>query len=125
MNETCDYFRHTFDPKKNIIALNHRLIPSPGLKFEQILADSGSVLKNFTEPRNRVHIILNGKNNVGSSIQIENTVLSFCGSISSKNTVIRNYHSFNVIQCFKNGITRVYKHHIETNQQILIGQYWH
>ncbi len=124
MTEICEKFRSTDDLKKNIIALNHRLIPSPRLKFDQILEDSGGVLKNFTLPRNQINLILNGRNNIGFSLQLEETVLSFCGSFSSRNTVSNHHHSFNIIEFYKNGLVRLYEHHIEENTNQLIGQYW-
>ena len=69
MHDTCDYFREEHEHgqfnKFNVIAMNHRLIPSPKLKFEDILEDSGSVLKNFTDPANHIDLILMGKNNIG------------------------------------------------------------
>ena len=75
MHDTCDYFREEHEHgqfnKFNVIAMNHRLIPSPKLKFEDILEDSGSVLKNFTDPANHIDLILMGKNNIGFTLQLE------------------------------------------------------
>ena len=98
MRDTCNYFKEQVSPKVNVIALNHRLIPPPKLKFEQILTDSGSVLKNFTDPLNNINLICMGKNNTSFSLQCEESILSYCGSISSKNTVMLNHHSFNIIE---------------------------
>jgi len=124
MNEICNYFKETDDKKLNILACNHRFLPSPKLIFETILEDSGSVLKNFTNRENKINLILMGRNNVSYSLQIEDTVLSYCGSFSSQNVVISNHHSFNVIKTYANGLTQVYEHCIETNSSKLLGQYW-
>ncbi|MHA1672415.1 MAG: metallophosphoesterase family protein [Promethearchaeota archaeon] len=127
MHETCDYFRERQADqfKFNVIAMNHRLIPSPKLKFEDILEDSGSVLKNFTDPANHIDLILMGKNNIGFTLQLEETVLSFSRSLSSLRSVNPKNHSFNIIETYPNGCIRVYEHSIEQNRNRLLGQFWH
>ncbi|MHA1611615.1 MAG: metallophosphoesterase family protein [Promethearchaeota archaeon] len=127
MHDTCDYFREgqADKPKFNVIAMNHRLLPSPKLKFEDILEDSGSVLKNFTDPANHIDLILMGKNNIGFTLQLEETVLSFSGSLSSLRSVNPQNHSFNIIETYANGCIRVYEHSIEQNQSRILGQFWH
>ncbi|QEE17443.1 metallophosphoesterase [Promethearchaeum syntrophicum] len=124
MYEICKYFKETNDKKLNILACNHRFLPSPKLIFETILEDSGSVLKNFTNRENKIKLILMGRNNSSYSLQIEDTVLSYCGSFCSQNVVISNHHSFNVIKTYENGLTQVYEHCIETNSSKLLGQFW-
>ncbi len=124
MKEITDYFSSQTDSKINILAMNHRLIPSPKLKFEQILEDSGSALKNFTNPENNIHLILMGKNNVGFSLQLEETVLSFTGTLSSIQTVKPQIHSFNKIEIFPDHSLRVYEQIIETDQTRLLGHFW-
>jgi len=125
MHEICNYFKETEDKKLNILACNHRFLPSPKLIFETILEDSGSVLKNFTNRENKINLILMGRNNVSYSLQIEDTILSYCGSFSSQNVVISNHHSFNVIKTYENGLIQVFEHCIETNSEKLLGQFWH
>jgi len=124
MHEICNYFKDTKDKKLNILACNHRFLPSPKLIFETILEDSGSVLKNFTNRENKINLILMGRNNISYSLQIEDTILSYCGSFSSENVVISNHHSFNVIKTYENGLTQVYEHCIEKNSAKLLGQFW-
>ncbi len=124
MNEICDYFQDTNDKKVNIVACNHRFLPSPRLKFETILEDAGCVLKNFTNPENKINLILMGRNNISYSLQIEDTILSYCGSFSSQNIVVNYNHSFNVIKIYENGLTQVFEHCIETNSANLLGQFW-
>lgn len=124
MRETSDFFRTHDDSKFNVIAINHRLIPSPKLKFEEILEDSGSVLKNFTDPTNNIDLILMGKNNIGFCLQLEETVLSFSGSFSSIQCVQSQHHSFNIIDRYANGYVIVYEHIIEQNKTIKLGEFW-
>ncbi|WP_457559196.1 metallophosphoesterase family protein [Candidatus Harpocratesius sp.] len=124
MKEITEFFSEKVDSKINIIAMNHRLIPSPKLKFEKILEDSGSVLKNFTAPNNNINLILMGKNNIGFSLQLEETILSFTGSLSSIQCVRPHFHTFNKIYIFPNGSVSVYEHVIEHNKSYLLGHFW-
>ncbi|UYP44729.1 3',5'-cyclic adenosine monophosphate phosphodiesterase CpdA [Candidatus Lokiarchaeum ossiferum] len=124
MRETCENFMNTNDSKINIVAFNHRLIPPPLLKFDAILTDAGSVLKNFTDVKNNINLICMGKNNSAFSLQCEESILSYCGSISSNNTVKVDNHSFNEIQFYPDGAVFVYKHLVEKNESELIGAYW-
>ena len=124
MTDTCDYFRDNNSHKFNVVAMNHRLIPSPKLKFEDILEDSGSVLKNFTNPSNHINLILMGKNNIGFTLQLEETVLSFSGSLSSYQTVNSRDHTFNIIEKYANGCVKVYEQSVEQNKSSILGQFW-
>lgn len=124
LKDTCEIFKTHKDQKINIVALNHRLIPPPKLKFEQILTDSGGVLKTFTNPKNRINLICMGKNNTSFNLQCEESILSYCGSLCSNNTVMLDHHSFNVIKFYPDGAVFVYEQIVEKNKQKLIGAYW-
>ncbi len=124
MQDVIDKLSQTKDDKYNFIALNHRLTPPPRLKFENILTDSGNVLKQFTNPSSNINFLLMGKNNIGYSLQIEDTILSYCGSICSKSTVELNKHSYNIIRIYEDGFVQVSEKVLELNKEIPIGKYW-
>lgn len=110
--------------KVKIIALNHRLIPPPKIRYEKILTDSGAILKDLTDPENAINVVLMGKNNIGFSMQLEECILSYCGSVCSKDVVEFGTHEFNIIDFYSNGFTSVKSYNIESAKTKLIGEFW-
>ncbi|MBD3351273.1 MAG: hypothetical protein GF364_07280 [Candidatus Lokiarchaeota archaeon] len=124
LKETTEFFQTQDDNKINIVAFNHRLIPPPKLKFDEILTDSGSVINGLTNPANKVHLVLMGKNNIGFTLQLEDTILSYCGTISSFDTVELIKHSFNLIEIYDSGFVQIREFSVETGVSKIIGSYW-
>jgi predicted nucleic-acid-binding Zn-ribbon protein len=107
-----------------VITLYHNLIPHPKTKYELMLSDAGNVIKFFTDINNGIHFILTGHDHISFSLQLEDTVMSSSGTISSKDLLDLEGNTYNVINCYKNGFVEVNKVIVETNSKQLIGQYW-
>ena len=112
------------DNKINIVSLYHNLIPHPKTKFQKMLSDSGNVIKFFTDPDNKINFVLTGHDHISFALQLEDTIMSSCGTFSSNDFLDLEGNTFNVINCYKSGLVEVYKHIIEQNASHLIGQYW-
>ncbi|HUX99061.1 MAG TPA: metallophosphoesterase [Candidatus Deferrimicrobium sp.] len=124
MQETVKLFKESPKNKINIVAFYHNLIPHPKTKFDSMLSDSGNVLKFFTDLESNIHFILTGNDHISFSLQVEDTIISSCGTLSSKDVLDLEGNTFNVINCYKNGAVEIEKYLIDTNQTELIGQYW-
>ncbi len=124
MNEVIKIFKEKPKNKINIVALYHNLIPHPKTKFNYMLSDAGNVIKFFTEPENNIHFILTGHNHISFSIQLEDTVFSTCGTLSSRDYLDMDLNTYNVIDCYEDGLVEVNKVLVKTNSSQLMGQYW-
>ncbi len=124
VNETTSFFKQKEKNKINIITFYHNLIPHPKTKFESMLSDSGNVLKFFTDPDNSIHLILTGHDHISFSLQIEDTISSTCGTISSKEVFDIKGNSFDIINCYRDGFIKIEKVFIDTGESEIKGQYW-
>lgn len=124
VKDTANYFKQHSYGKINIVALYHSLVPHPKSKFDDILSDSGNVLKKLTEPENNIHLILMGRDKTGFSLQIEDTVLASCGPVSANNYINLKKNTYNIITCYENGTVSVEEVQVETNNKTLIGHFW-
>ncbi len=124
MKNIAKYFSNRSHDKFNIIAMNSRLVPCPHLKYDKILTDSGNVLDSFTIPKHNIDLILTGKNNVGYAIQVEDTILSMCGSLCSNHSVDLESYTYNIINFYENGLVRVLEHDVKENKNKVLGSFW-
>ncbi len=124
MAEITEHFSKTNRSKFNIIATNSRLVPSPKLKYDKILNDAGDILDEFTLPDHKIDIIFSGKNNLAYALQVEDTILSLCGTICSEQAVELDNYSYNVLNLYKNGFVEVLEHDVKANQIRTLGNFW-
>jgi len=124
MNEVINLFKGKPKNKINVVALYHTLIPHPKTKFNYMLSDAGNIIKFFTEPENNIHFILTGHDHIAFSLQLEDTVFSSCGTLSSRDYLDLDLNTYNIINCYENGLVEVNKVIVKTNSSQLIGQYW-
>ena len=89
-----------------------------------MLSDSGNVIKFFTDPDNKINFVLTGHDHISFALQLEDTIMSSCGTFSSNDFLDLEGNTFNIINCYNSGLVEVYKHIIELNASHLIGQYW-
>ncbi len=124
IKDIINFIKNKPENKINIITIYHNLIPHPKTKYELMLSDAGNVIKFFTDINNGIHFILTGHDHISFSLQLEDTVMSSSGTISSKDLLDLEGNTYNVINCYKNGFVEVNKVIVETNSSQLIGQYW-
>ncbi len=124
VGETISFFKQKPNNKVNVVTFYHNVIPHPQTKFDSMLSDSGNVLKFFTDPDNHIHLILVGHDHISFSLQIEDTILSSCGTLSSKEILDTKGNSFNVINFYRDGFVEIEKINIDTGETELNGQYW-
>lgn len=124
MFETIRYFKEKPADRINIITFYHNLIPHPGTRFESMLSDAGAVLKNFTFPDNNIHILLCGYNHLSYSLQIEETILSSCGTLSSADYLNIKGNTYNIICCYEDGYVEVERVYVRSHKTEIIGCYW-
>jgi 3',5'-cyclic AMP phosphodiesterase CpdA len=124
ITQLTEMFSKKFQGQYHIIALNHRLITPPRLKFDDVIADAGDVLSEFTKPENSIDLILLGRSNVAYAVQFEDTIICTCGSICSHHPHDLNRHSFNSISIYDTGFVEIREHLIESEKVKLIGQFW-
>jgi 3',5'-cyclic AMP phosphodiesterase CpdA len=122
--EVISTFKEKSNDKVNIVTFYHNLIPHPKTKFESMLSDSGNVLKFFTDPDNNIHFVLTGHDHISFSLQLEDTVLSSCGTLSSKEILDTKGNSFDVINCYKDGFVEIEKIFVDSGEKEINGQYW-
>lgn len=124
IKEIINYVKNKEDDKINIVTLYHNLIPHPKTKFKDMLSDSGNVLKFFTDHENNIHFILTGHDHISFSLQLEDTIMASCGTLSSKDLLDLEGNTYNIINCHVNGLVDVNKVIVDTNSSKIIGQYW-
>ena len=124
VQDTIKIFNRFPKNKINIVCFYHNLIPHPKSRFETILTDSGNVLKSFTEPINKIDFILSGHDHISFTFQVEDTILSSCGTISSNEYLDLNGNTYNIINCYKDGFIEIERIIVESNRSDMIGQYW-
>ena len=78
----------------------------------------------FTESENKINLILTGHDHISFSLQLEDTVICSCGTLSSREVLDLKGNTFSVINCYEDGFIEVERVFIENNQSELIGQYW-
>lgn len=124
MKETADMFAGKEDKKINIVAFYHNLIPHPKTKFDTMLSDAGNVLKNFTALETKINLILNGHDHISFSLQVEDTVLSSCGTLTSSDYLDLKGNSYNVIYCYDDGFVEIEKVYVRSKIKQIIGSFW-
>lgn len=124
VRETIEVFREAPEGKINIVALYHNLVPHPNTRFDSILSDSGNVLKSFTELENNINLILTGHDHIAFTLQVEDTVLSSCGTVSSRDYLTLAGNTYNIIDCYENGFVQISAVLVQTGYTQPIGEYW-
>ncbi|NHI93916.1 MAG: metallophosphoesterase [Candidatus Lokiarchaeota archaeon] len=124
VRDTVKLFTRFPKNKINIVTLYHNLIPHPKTRFETILTDSGNVLKTFTEPENKIDFILSGHDHISFTFQVEDTILSTCGTLSSNEYLDLNGNTYNIINCYDDGFVEIERIIVESNESDIIGTYW-
>ncbi|MBN1410761.1 MAG: metallophosphoesterase [Spirochaetales bacterium] len=124
MNETIRLFNQQTQDKINIVTFYHNIIPHPNTKFKSMLGDSGNILKAFTSTVNRIHFILTGHDHISFSLQVEDTILSSCGTLSSDEYLDLSGNTYNIINCYEDGYVEIERICVQTFDAEIIGQYW-
>ncbi|MBD3230060.1 MAG: hypothetical protein GF329_17915 [Candidatus Lokiarchaeota archaeon] len=123
-SEIVDFLKNEPNQKINIILLYHNLIPHPRTRNIKMLSDSGNILKFFTEPENKIHFILTGHDHISFTLQVEDTILTSSGTISSTELLNLKGNTYNVISCYDNGFVEIDEVAVENNMYRRIGEYW-
>jgi 3',5'-cyclic AMP phosphodiesterase CpdA len=98
--------------KIKVLAFHHHLLPVPFTGRERgVLVDAGTVLECILD--NEVEVVLNGHRHYPNFYQIENTVVSNCGSFSCEKIRAGSPHSFNTIRIYPDGRSVVRTNYIE------------
>lgn len=80
-----------------ILVFHHHLIPVPYSGREMnVLEDAGDVLNLVL--KNNVNLVLTGHRHIHYSLKINNTILAYAGTVSSRRTRGRFGNSFNLIE---------------------------
>ncbi|TFF90936.1 MAG: metallophosphoesterase, partial [Promethearchaeota archaeon] len=123
-SEIVEFLKNEPNQKINIILLYHNLIPHPRTRNINMLSDSGNVLKFFTEPENKIHFVLTGYDHISFTLQVEDTILTSSGTVSSTEYLDLKGNTYNVICCYDNGFVEVDEVIINSNKRRRIGEYW-
>ncbi|TFF86560.1 MAG: metallophosphoesterase [Promethearchaeota archaeon] len=123
-SETVQFLKNQPNQKINIVLLYHNLIPHPRTRYEKMLSDSGNVLKFFTEPENKIHFILTGHDHISFTLQVEDTILTSSGTISSNEYLDLKGNTYNIINCYDDGFVEIDEVVVKTNTYNRIGEYW-
>jgi len=124
MQETVAMLAAKADKKINIVTFYHNLIPHPKTKFNTMLSDAGAVLKNFTALENKIHLILNGHDHISFSLQIEDTIISSCGTLTSSDYLDLKGNTYNIIYCYDDGFVEIERVYVRSNIKQIIGSFW-
>ncbi|MBN1697283.1 MAG: metallophosphoesterase [Spirochaetales bacterium] len=124
MRETVSLLKEKQDDKINIVTFYSNLIPNPKTRFDTMLSDSGAVLKNFTHTDNNIHFILTGHDHVSFSLQIEDTIISSCGTLSSGDYLDLKGNSYSIIHCYTDGYVEIERVYIRSKLKEVTGRYW-
>ncbi len=82
-----------------ITAFHHQLIPTPRTKHDTVLNDSGDVLAAFTT--GNIDLILHGFKHIGYAVQVEKSVISNAGTMSSFRYLTKARNTYNQIEVFR------------------------
>ncbi|MBN2533353.1 MAG: metallophosphoesterase [Spirochaetales bacterium] len=124
MKETINMIKNKRDSKINVITFYNNIIPHPKTRFDYMLSDSGAVLKNFTLPDNKINFILTGHDHIAFSLQVEDTVISSCGTLCSGDYLDLNGNSYSIISCYKDGHVEIERVYVRSNRKEMTGKYW-
>ncbi|MBY9001271.1 MAG: metallophosphoesterase [Candidatus Heimdallarchaeota archaeon] len=108
--------------KLGIVAFHHTIVPLPRSKHDAELMDAGDVLATIVE--NRLNLVLTGAKNRAGCWQINDTVFSNNGTLSSINITTKLGNSFNIIDIYKTKIGKFYEideYIIERDERRKIG----
>jgi putative phosphoesterase len=124
MKETINMLKNKSDSKINMVTFYNNIIPHPKSRFDSMLSDSGAVLKNFTLPDNNINFILTGHDHIAFSLQVEDTIISSCGTLSSVDYLDLKGNSYSVISCYKDGHVEIERIYVRSNSKETMGKYW-
>ena len=104
----------------SIVALHHHVVSIPQTGRERnVLSDAGDILKTLT--MHEVDLVLSGHKHVPNIWQINNTIISNAGSLSSIKLRGKNKNSYNVYNITDSEI-EIYLHHVN-GERFLFGKY--
>ncbi|MBN2442177.1 MAG: metallophosphoesterase [Spirochaetales bacterium] len=124
MLETINFLKNKTDYGINIVAFYNNIIPHPKSRIDSMLSDSGAVIKNFTLPENKINFILTGHDHISFSLQIEDTIVSSCGSLCSEDYLDMNGNSYSIINCYKDGYVEIERVYVRSHLREITGKYW-
>ena len=124
MFDTVNLLKEKPPGRINVVTFYHSVIPHPNTKFDSILSDAGAVLKHFTFPQHNIHILLCGQDHISFALQIEETVISSCGTLSSSEYLDLNGNTYNIITCYADGFAEIERVYVRSNKKERIGRYW-
>ena len=107
-----------------ITAFHHQLIPTPRTKHDTVLNDSGDVLSSFTT--GNIDLILHGYKHIGYAVQVEKSVISNAGTMSSFRYLTKAKNTYNQIEVFKHskGFYMIVKEiEISSNKERILGDF--
>ncbi len=109
------------EQKVVVVAMHHHLVPTPNTKHVASLTDAGDVLSAFG--KSGVDLVLTGHKHITWAVQVEEAIMSNCGSLSSSKVLSLAGNVFNIIDIFENGYVQIDEVSIDQNTQRTTGKF--
>jgi 3',5'-cyclic AMP phosphodiesterase CpdA len=103
------------------VAFHHHLVPAPNTKHVASLADAGNVLSALG--KSGVDLVMTGHKHITWAVQVEDAVISNCGSLSSSKVLSLAGNVFNIIDVYENGYIQIDEVSIDEGMRRTTGRF--
>ncbi len=104
-----------------LVVMHHSVLPIPRSYFKRAVKDAGDVIDFFTH--HKVPLVLSGLEHYATTMQVENTVFINAGTFSSKKIRSKRLNTYNSINIFESGVTKIEEVEIHSGNRNLLGVY--
>jgi 3',5'-cyclic AMP phosphodiesterase CpdA len=104
-----------------VVVMHHHLLPCPKTKHTASLTDAGEVVSALS--KSGVDLVLTGHKHVTWAVQVEDAVISNCGSLSSAKVRSLFGNVFNIIDIYENGYVQIDEISLDQDEQRTTGRF--
>lgn len=104
-----------------VVAFHHHLVPVPNTKHVASLTDAGDILSALG--KSGVDLVLTGHKHITWSVQVEDAIISNCGSLSSSKVLSLAGNVYNIIDVYENGFVQVDEVSLDQDTQRTTGKF--
>ncbi|MFX1521375.1 MAG: metallophosphoesterase family protein, partial [Promethearchaeota archaeon] len=104
-----------------VVAFHHHLVPVPNTKHVASLTDAGEILSALG--KSGVDLVLTGHKHITWAVQVEDAVISNCGSLSSSKVLSLAGNVFNIIDVYENGYIQIDEVSLDEDMRRTTGRF--
>ncbi|WP_287587885.1 metallophosphoesterase [Candidatus Borrarchaeum sp.] len=121
LQKVLDEIHATKEQKIVVVAMHHHLVPVPNTKHVASLTDAGEVLSALG--KSGVDLVLTGHKHITWSVQVEDAIISNCGSLSSAKVLSLAGNVFNILDVYENGYVQIDEVSLDENMRRTTGRF--